>query len=73
MVVCDDPQDFGRVGTRAGPSLPSLCILTEITHYSFVPPVASRLLRRGPAETELGKPDKLCLRGVVLQRRCMRI
>ena len=24
MVVCDDPQDFGRVGTRAGPSLPSL-------------------------------------------------
>ena len=51
LVVCDDPQDFGRVGTRAGPSLPSLCILTEITHYSLDPPTASRLRRRGPAET----------------------
>ena len=51
LVVCDDPQDFGRVGTRAGPSLPSLCILTEITHYLLVPPTASRLRRRGPAET----------------------
>ena len=51
LVVCDDPQDFGRVGTRAGPSLPSLCILTEITHYSLDPPTAPRLRRRGPAET----------------------
>ena len=27
----------GRAGTRAGPSLPSLCVLTEITHSSDHP------------------------------------